>query len=457
MDGPALAGAGAAAEEHEALLEFLYLCPHGLAEFDADGALRMVNPACARMLAPILPAGSCLENLLDTLAPFAPDLRAQLGASPGERGLVLDGLRIHVGSLPRRRPSRGGATPDPLVLALTVLRLSPNQHMAVVADVSAQAAQERRLREAEAWFSAVAEGAEGYAFFGLDADGNVTDWNTSAERLFGLSEAEALGRSAEQLLAAIAGRAGLADRLARARRDGWHLAEGWMPRARSDRFWGTSVISVMRAAQQEDVGTVPVPEAYLAVIRDRTEQREAAEELRRALCQDHLTGVLNRRRFFELGAEECVIALRSGRPLSVAMVDADRFKAINDHFGHAAGDAVLCALASTLRACAREGVDHVARLGGEEFAVLMPGLDAKAAVAAAERLRAAVAGLSVPVHGLDGMPAEVKFTASFGVAETGLGVADANSLLRVADRALYAAKAAGRNQVHTLPACTPAT
>jgi diguanylate cyclase (GGDEF)-like protein/PAS domain S-box-containing protein len=457
VDGPALAAASAAADEHEALLEFLYLCPHGLAEFDADGGLRMVNPACARMLAPILPAGSGLDNLLDALMPFAPDLRARLGAFAGERGLVLDGLRIHVGASPRRRPSRGGATPDPLVLALTVLRLSPDRHMAVVADVSAQAAQERRLREAEAWFAAVAEGAEGYAFFGLDADGNLADWNASAQRLFGLSEAEALGRSAEELLSAAADGPVLADRLARARRDGWHLAEGWMPRAGRGRFWGTSVVSVMRAAQEEDTGTVPVPEAYLAVIRDRTERREAAEELRRALCQDHLTGVLNRRRFFELGAEECASALRAGRPLSVAMVDADRFKAINDQFGHAAGDAVLCALASTLRTGAREGVDQVARLGGEEFAVLMPGLDASAAAAAAERLRAVVAALLVPVRGLDGAPAEVSFTASFGIAEIGPGVTDADTLLRVADQALYAAKAAGRNQVCIEPARTPAS
>jgi diguanylate cyclase (GGDEF)-like protein len=145
-----------------------------------------------------------------------------------------------------------------------------------------------------------------------------------------------------------------------------------------------------------------------------------------------------------------------GRPLSVVMVDADRFKAINDCFGHAAGDVVLCALTGALRAGTREYVDHVARLGGEEFAVLMPDLDAAAAAVVAERLRAAIASLSVPVGGPSEALAEVSFTASFGVAELGPSVLDLDGLLRVADEALYAAKAAGRDRVHAQPASATA-
>ncbi|RYD91618.1 MAG: sensor domain-containing diguanylate cyclase, partial [Sphingobacteriales bacterium] len=183
------------------LLDFLYLCPHGLAEFGADGALRMVNPACARILAPILPAGSGLDNLLDVLAPFVPDLRVQLSTSAGERGLALDGLRIHVGTPLRLRPKRDGAASNPLVLSLTVLRLSSDRYMAVIADVSVQAAQERRLRESESWFAAVVEGAEGYAFFDLDVSGHVAKWNLSVERMFGLCGDEALGRRADGFLA----------------------------------------------------------------------------------------------------------------------------------------------------------------------------------------------------------------------------------------------------------------
>ncbi|WP_043344157.1 sensor domain-containing diguanylate cyclase [Belnapia moabensis] len=443
MDGPEPSG-----DENEALLDFLYLCPHGMAEFGADGMLRMINPACARMLTPILPVVGQLDNFLDALAPFAPDLRMQLFTSTMKRGLVLDGVRIHVGLPPRIRSKRGETVPNPLVLSLTVLRLSPDRYMAVVADVSAQVMQERRLQEAEAWFAAMAEGAEGYAFFYLGADGRIADWNASAERLFGLGADEALGRRADGLLTALgSGSAPLPERLAFVRRDGWHLAEGWIPRGAGERFWGSSVVSVMRATE-DGIGPAPEPEAYLVVVRDMTERREAAEELRRALCQDHLTGLLNRRRFFELGAEACTTALRTGRSLSVVMVDADRFKALNDCFGHAAGDLVLCALGSALREGAREGVDHVARLGGEEFAVLLPNLNIAAAVVVAERLRTAVASLSVPVLGPGGTPSEVLLTASFGVAELSPEATDLDGLLRVADEALYAAKAAGRNCVH---------
>ncbi|RYH11067.1 MAG: GGDEF domain-containing protein [Alphaproteobacteria bacterium] len=216
------------------------------------------------------------------------------------------------------------------------------------------------------------------------------------------------------------------------------------------------MVSVMRAAE-DGAAAAPEPEAYLVVVRDTTERREAAEGLRRALCQDHLTGALNRRRFFELGAEACAAARRKGQPLSVVMVDADRFKAINDCFGHAAGDIVLCALTGALRAGTREYVDHVARLGGEEFAVLMPDLDTAAAMAVAERLRTAIAGLSVPVRGLGKVPTEISFTASFGVAELGPNVLDLDGLLRAADEALYAAKAAGRDRVHAQPSRVTAT
>jgi PAS domain-containing protein len=191
-------------DEHEALLDFLYLCPHGFVEFAADGTVRMINPACARILAPILQAGSGLDNLLDVLMPFVPDLRLQLSTSAGERGLLLDGVRIHVGAPLRPRPRRDGEATNPFVLALTVLRLSADRYMGVVADVSVQVAQERRLRESEAWFAAMVEGAEGYAFFDLNAGGCVANWNVSAERLFGFGGDEALGRRADGFLAASA-------------------------------------------------------------------------------------------------------------------------------------------------------------------------------------------------------------------------------------------------------------
>ncbi len=222
-------------------------------------------------------------------------------------------------------------------------------------------------------------------------------------------------------------------RLALARREGWHLSEDWMPRAGGGRFWGSSVISVMR-------GEGPEPEAYLVVARDTTARRSSAEELRRALCTDHLTGVLNRRHFFELAAEAVRSAECSGQKLSAIMVDADHFKQVNDRFGHAAGDAVLAGIGGVLRAGVRAHLDLVARLGGEEFCVLLPGLGLPEALQVGERLRRAVEALRF--EGRETLRA----TASLGVAERG-AAASPEALLSAADQALYLAKSRGRNRV----------
>ena len=454
MDGTALlppeADDDRAAEEHEALLEFVYVCPHGLIEFNRDGTVTMMNPACARLLMPVMrpeERGGGLSNILDALAPFAPDLRHRLAAFREPSGLIMDGMHIHIGHRPGRAgPGAGGRVRAderaPLVLALTLLRLTRDRHMAVLADVSDQVVQQRRLGEAEAWFSALSDGADGYAFFGLDAGGRVNDWNNAARRLFGLEAAGAMGLDGDELLAAAGEAPVLAARLPRVREEGWQVVEGWMRGAGDGRFWGTAVISTMRAAE-DDAG----PCAFLAVVRDMTERRDAVQALREALCQDHLTGLMNRRRFFELGEAECRRARQGGQRLSVIMVDADHFKAVNDLYGHGAGDTVLRALAGLLRGLTRDGVDLVGRLGGEEFALLLPGREAEAAMEVAERLRAAVAAQDMAVKARDCADLTLRLTASFGVAELTGPTEGLEALLAAADAALYVAKASGRNCV----------
>jgi len=156
---------------------------------------------------------------------------------------------------------------------------------------------------------------------------------------------------------------------------------------------------------------------------------------------DPLTGALNRRSFFERSTAALEQGRRSPQPLSVLMIDADRFKQINDQHGHAAGDAVLKALAATLRESTR-GIDIVGRLGGEEFAVLLAEADQVSASQTAERLRATVAALRVEIDG-----AVIRFTVSIGVAL----VAPADTLLDIAlaraDAALYVAKESGRDRI----------
>jgi diguanylate cyclase (GGDEF)-like protein len=173
--------------------------------------------------------------------------------------------------------------------------------------------------------------------------------------------------------------------------------------------------------------------------------REA--EMRRLASVDPLTGLANRRHFFSLAEAEVSRARRYGGPVALIMGDIDKFKRINDTRGHPAGDAVLTAVALCLESEARPN-DTVARLGGEEFAVLLPGADAASALAVAERLRARVEGLELAWEG-----ARVPVTISLGCASSVPGANDPQSplaffesMVRSADEALYAAKAAGRNR-----------
>lgn len=416
-------------EEHEALLRFLYACPHGMAQFTADGTVLMLNPAFSCLVMPLLPPGTMFSNLLDALAPSAPDLRALLRAPRPARGTLCDGMRLHLGPAPE-----GG---DPRVLSLTVVRMDPERHMAVLADISAQAASERRLRESEAWFAALVQGASDYAMLTLSEDGRIGEWNASGERLFGCSASDALGAPAAGLVTPLERGGGcnaLAERLAAALRDGWHLDEGWRARVDGSRFWGTCIISPLAGDQGE--GT-----RFLMVVRDTTERRSAAEELRRALTTDHLTGALNRRAFFEQGAELVRRARLGGSPCTVVMADVDHFKQVNDRYGHAAGDEALRAVSRALHDALPDGA-LLGRLGGEEFGVLLPGADTDAGARMAEELRRRVAGAPVRHGG-----AILTLTASFGLAVLGLDAPDLERLLANADTALYRAKREGRNRV----------
>lgn len=146
---------------------------------------------------------------------------------------------------------------------------------------------------------------------------------------------------------------------------------------------------------------------------------------------DSLTGLLNHQAFHRLGG----VASKAGG--SVIFCDLDHFKAINDRFGHLAGDKALCAFADLLRASGYQA----GRVGGEEFAVIVPGLSGAATMIEADRVRKKFSDLR---HG--GMPADARISASFGVAEYGVGQSPQTAFAR-ADAALYQAKTAGRNRV----------
>jgi diguanylate cyclase (GGDEF)-like protein len=169
-----------------------------------------------------------------------------------------------------------------------------------------------------------------------------------------------------------------------------------------------------------------------------------AQRLLHLAARDRLTGVYNRGHFDLTLANEAEHSKRNRCSLTVALLDLDHFKRVNDTLGHAAGDAVLIEVAARLSASVRPG-DIVARYGGEEFAVLFPDTSRAGAAARIETLRAHIAAL--PVQLADGR--EISVTCSAGVAEAPVDGGDPTTILARADARLLAAKRAGRDRTHS--------
>ena len=195
-----------------------------------------------------------------------------------------------------------------------------------------------------------------------------------------------------------------------------------------------------------------------ARVKTQLKVKHMSDELRRLATEDSLTGAATRRCFDEALQRELALAQRSGEPLTLLMMDIDHFKRYNDHYGHPAGDACLRAVAAAARSACQRPTDLLARVGGEEFAVLLPQTSLLASVHVAERVLDAVAALALPHRGVG---ADARVGLSIGAScyvdggrrqrETDEGSAPslerlAIDLLGAADRALYEAKRSGRNR-----------
>lgn len=172
---------------------------------------------------------------------------------------------------------------------------------------------------------------------------------------------------------------------------------------------------------------------------------KAQVELERLAATDYLTGIANHRSFFEAGEREIQRARRYGHPLAVLMIDLDHFKKVNDTHGHAAGDRVLAAMTAAIRKLLRD-LDVFGRLGGEEFAILLPETDLAGGRATAERLRAAIAETAIDAENVS-----LKVTISIGVSLLSPDDQVLDAVLKRADDAMYEAKRSGRNRVETAP------
>jgi diguanylate cyclase (GGDEF)-like protein len=192
------------------------------------------------------------------------------------------------------------------------------------------------------------------------------------------------------------------------------------------------------------VATFGAAAALLSRMKERVDA--LIERLADVARTDYLTGLLNRRGFMERIEYELELARRSGRPLSLLVGDLDRFKELNDRYGHPAGDDVLAKVGETLDTTRRR-IDTAARMGGEEFALIAPFTDAKGAFAVAERVRGELAELFGTAH--DGKPARrgaLPVSISFGIVTYPTHGQTVEALLHAADRAMYEAKRRGRNR-----------
>ena len=433
-------------EEHNALLEFLYVAPVGLIQAQVDGEIVLANPLCAQWLMPLSSDGM-LANLFDALHGVAPELRGMVQALGEGTGTVCEGMLLPV-------YNRGVTRRDARILKLTLLKLDSKRLMAVLDDVSESIRRERELRQSQAWMNTIALGLIDYALVSLDAEGRLRDWNLGVHRVTGFDRQASIGHSMAMFYPPGGiSQARIRDRLHEAEKNGWSQDEGWRLRADGTRFWGSCLIAPLHntKAASEDSSSVgsdghapslvlEEDRCYSLIVRDISERREAHESLRHAMSCDELTGLSNRRAFLEAAELEMLRWRRAPRPLSLLMIDADHFKQINDRHGHAAGDAVLRHLAAGLASTLRE-IDVVARMGGEEFVALLPGTGLDGAENVALRISRNVAAQPALV---DGQP--IPYTVSVGVATMEPELADILTLLQRADAAMYLAKRNGRNR-----------
>ena len=428
-------------EEYEALTQFLYMAPTGLAQICADGGILMANSMCVQLLMPLSRDGG-MENIFTLLEDVAPDLLHRVNNYTADSGMVCEALHLHLksGTL---------AKAGPQILSLDLLKLDSNQLMAVINDVTREVRREQELRLSESWFSAIDTGVTDYALIALDAKGCIENWNPGVARVTGFSQVATEGQSCslfyppdsltqEQLL----------DCFAEADQNGLSFEEGWRVRADGSRFWGSCLISPLLGARRSGSAlggdwVAPTERGYSLIIRDMSEKWKAHEALRKAATTDHMMALANRRVFFDAAELEIKRWRRSALPLALLLVDVDDFKLINDTWGHLAGDAVLRVIAASLKATFRD-VDVVARINGEEFAVLLTGTNLQGAQVVAERMCKNVAAQAVEFEGNN-----ITVTVSAGIATVNETVSHIDMLMKHAEKALCAAKTAGRNQVES--------
>jgi len=320
---------------------------------------------------------------------------------------------------------------------LSLVKVSTGRIVAVTTDASSLASARGLVSRLEQRLDAVQGAVREYAIYTLDAEGKVDSWSSAAERVHLFGSGAIIGQSMSALLPPDRGGAGyVAETLALAARNGWCEEEGHRQREDGTTFWAATVVTALRDTSGAAVG-------YSVVSHDESERRRLEERLRddTSGTTDYLTGVSARRAFFDVAQSEVARARRYGQPLTLLLVDPDRFRDLADQHGEAFGNEWLRAIAWVCRQESRT-TDVVGRIGGEAFGVLLPSTELSGGLVLAERIRERMAR-----HVFSGAFTAVRTTLSVGVAEVTEGITGVDALLATAGTAVGRARQAGMNLV----------
>ena len=384
----------------------------GVVVLDGYGRIVDVNPAACRMLdcdrERVI--GHRAEDLLPRAPGLAEGLRAREAASVHAE--MSDGRRLDL-------------TISPILLPTGRLR----GRVVMARDVTEQHRAEAALRRSEALVRGIVDGSPN-GILRLrprrDASGEVRDFlcvfaNPAAAAWLGRPQSDLVGRPIKDVV---------------------HPHTPFLLAAFREVLASGEACdferSVLRNGQERWLRMLAVPagEDVLVTVVDVTEPKQRERAMEEAACQDPLTGLLNRRGLETDAAAVLADTTDDPVPAALLYIDLDDFKRVNDTFGHDAGDLVLCEMAARLQQCTR-GPDLLARVGGDEFVALLPGVDAGGAREVAARV---VEGIRRPVA-IDDQ--EVRCGVSIGIALFPADGGDLKGLLQCADRAMYRAKAAG--------------
>lgn len=406
----------------EALFELFLLAPIGFVDVDEEGKVEVANPAARQLLAAFTRDWS-VGDLFSALSDVVPDLQARVHAFVGNRGIVLEGLELLAPGAQRG-------------VILSLVKVADNRFIAIVSDAASLAVARGVVSRLQQQLQAIEGAVRDYATFTVDSNGRIDSWNESAARVHQWPATDVLGQSLAVCAPPALGEAHVQQTLALAARNGWCEEEGLRIRRDASEFWATTIVTALRAQDG-------APTGYVVVTRDLSERKkfEQAVNEEQSSSTDYLTGVSARRGFFDVASAEIARARRYGHPLALLLVDPDKLRELNDTYGTEFGDECLRALAWVCRQESRT-TDVVGRVGGEEFAVLLPSTELSGGLVLAERIRERMAR-----HVFTGEARDVTCTVCVGVVELSEDAASVDALLTIGDVAVQRAKQAGRNLV----------